>query len=260
MSSIRLMTFLGKIFGYNLNDIFDSVKINLRLISFKAGLELRKLSLKCKSLEDYYNLINSFKYTFYKNSKFVVGIKFYQKKEEIIEFIKFYWKKNPKIILEIGTYEGGTLFFLSKFANPNANIITIDLPLIRKGLGYSPAKIPFLKSFRSRKQKFYIIRKNSQKISTVEKVKRILKGRKIDVLFIDGDHSYEGVKKDFENYCPFVREDGIIAFHDIVEHPKKSKCKVSEFWNEIKAKYECKEFISEKQEKWAGIGLIINKN
>ncbi|BBO79781.1 hypothetical protein DSCO28_03470 [Desulfosarcina ovata subsp. sediminis] len=35
------------------------------------------------------------------------------------------------------------------------------------------------------------------------------------LLFIDGDHSYEGVKKDFEMWSPFIVKSGIIAFHDV---------------------------------------------
>ena len=37
----------------------------------------------------------------------------------------------------------------------------------------------------------------------------------ICLLFIDGDHSYEGVKKDFEMWSPFVVKGGLIAFHDV---------------------------------------------
>lgn len=37
---------------------------------------------------------------------------------------------------------------------------------------------------------------------------------KIDVLFLDGDHSYEGVKKDFELYSTILSDNGIIIFHD----------------------------------------------
>lgn len=36
----------------------------------------------------------------------------------------------------------------------------------------------------------------------------------IKVLFIDGDHSYEQVKNDYEKYSPFVVKDGWIFFHD----------------------------------------------
>jgi hypothetical protein len=37
---------------------------------------------------------------------------------------------------------------------------------------------------------------------------------KIDVLFIDGDHSYEGVKQDFELYSNILSDNGIIIIHD----------------------------------------------
>ena len=37
---------------------------------------------------------------------------------------------------------------------------------------------------------------------------------KIDFLFIDGDHSYEGVKKDFELYSTILSDKGIIMLHD----------------------------------------------
>ena len=42
----------------------------------------------------------------------------------------------------------------------------------------------------------------------------VLQDIKIDVLFIDGDHTYEGVKKDFELYSNLLSENGIIVIHD----------------------------------------------
>ena len=42
----------------------------------------------------------------------------------------------------------------------------------------------------------------------------VLQDIKIDLLFIDGDHSYEGVKKDFELYSNLISEKGIIIIHD----------------------------------------------
>lgn len=41
---------------------------------------------------------------------------------------------------------------------------------------------------------------------------------KIDYLHIDGDHSYEGVKKDFELYSTIMSENGIITIHDTDEN------------------------------------------
>ena len=183
----------------------------------------------------------------------------HQKKEEFIGFINLIKSSKPKVILEIGTSEGGTLFFFSKFANPNAKIITIDLPIVRNYASYSPAKIPFFKLYKTNKQKIYFLRKDSHKTSTIKKVSKILKNWEVDVLFIDGDHTYDGVKMDFENFSPFVGKKGLIAFHDIVEHPPESNCEVSRFWNEIKQKHNYQEFITNNNENWAGIG-IISKN
>jgi hypothetical protein len=38
---------------------------------------------------------------------------------------------------------------------------------------------------------------------------------KLDYCYIDGDHSYEWVKKDLNNYFPYVKKSGILAGHDI---------------------------------------------
>jgi len=42
----------------------------------------------------------------------------------------------------------------------------------------------------------------------------VMQDIKIDVLFIDGDHSYKGVKKDFELYSQILSPNGIIIIHD----------------------------------------------
>jgi hypothetical protein len=34
------------------------------------------------------------------------------------------------------------------------------------------------------------------------------------VIFIDGDHTYEGVKRDIELYFPLLKPNGLILFHD----------------------------------------------
>lgn len=37
----------------------------------------------------------------------------------------------------------------------------------------------------------------------------------IDLLFVDGDHSYDGVKKDIDLYFPKLKSGGVVAMHDI---------------------------------------------
>lgn len=45
--------------------------------------------------------------------------------------------------------------------------------------------------------------------------------RPIDLLFIDGDHSHEGVKRDWDLFSPHVRDFGLVVFHDTLwdTHP-----------------------------------------
>ena len=76
----------------------------------------------------------------------------------------------------------------------------------------------------------------------------------LDFLFIDGDHSYEGVRSDFEMYAPLVRSGGLIAFHDIT--PSKGSRHVYRFWDEIKVSYTHKEFIHRTGEGAMGIGVL----
>ncbi len=156
-----------------------------------------------------------------------------QKLLEFIEFCKEIKKINPEIIVEIGVLRGG---ITSQFVGKVKQVIGID---IENG------------------KSDYVIVGNSHDIKTVELLKGRLMGD-IDVLFIDGDHSYEGVSKDYELYNPFVRKGGIIAFHDIINsaYHKKYGCGVNIFWKELKTRYKYKEIFDHFDPDWGGIGII----
>lgn len=40
--------------------------------------------------------------------------------------------------------------------------------------------------------------------------------RPIDLLFIDGDHSYDGVRRDWDLFVPYMAEFGVVVFHDTI--------------------------------------------
>lgn len=189
-------------------------------------------------------------------NKFGGLLKPIQVKHELINFLKLVKNNEPKYILEIGTANGGTLFLFSKISNDNAEIISIDMPGGGFGGGYPLWKIPFYNSFASNNQKIHLLRLNSHDQSTLENVKNIIGDRKIDLLFIDGDHSYDGVKSDFDMYKSLMRNNGIIAFHDIVDHGNNSDRKVNIFWEELKLKYKHLEIVENWNQRWGGIGII----
>jgi hypothetical protein len=72
---------------------------------------------------------------------------------------------------------------------------------------------------------------DSRAPETIEKLLTKLAGRPIDLLFIDGDHTYEYAKFEYENYGPLTRH--IIAFHDLVCTEKGIGVEVHRLWQEI---------------------------
>ena len=183
-------------------------------------------------------------------------IKPMQIKEEISELLKILDKIKPKITLEIGTANGGILFLFSQVATNDATILSIDLPGGKFGGGYPKWKIPLYKSFARKNQKIHLIRADSHSQETLEKVKNILNGKKIDFLFIDGDHSYEGVREDYQMYSKLVKRGGIIAFHDILPHPPETGCDVNRFWLEVREPMRHIEIVKNWSQGWAGIGML----
>ncbi|SRR6266576_1954666 len=176
--------------------------------------------------------------------------------EELIGLYEIVSRLRPENALEIGTWAGGTLFMTCRVSDPRARIISVDLPGGRFGRGYVwPRKFVY-RSFAKNNQALHLLRKNSHDVKTCDHVRSLLGGRLLDFLFIDGDHTYDGVRADFEMYSPLVRSGGIVAFHDIAKHPPAMECEVDRFWNEIKRKHRHEEIIKDSSQGWAGIGIL----
>lgn len=181
-----------------------------------------------------------------------------QKQEEITQLLRLLEAQKPKTMLEIGTYRGGTLFLFSRVSSPAARIISLDFRYP------SPEYFKSLSKLAARGQNIRCIQADSHAPETLQRINRLLGGQPLDFLFIDGDHSYAGVKRDFELYAPLVRPGGIIAFHDIVpdyqtRRGQKTKAYtggVPVFWNEIKTAAETTfEFIADPEQDGYGIGV-----
>lgn len=221
--------------------------MNLKRILKAPYFSIKIIFYRKTTVEDLIDFI------FNKSGNFIKPM---QIKEELKSLLLFLENKKINNALEIGTARGGTLFSFSRISSNSAKLVSIDLPKGDFGDGYSILKIPLFKFFGKQKQKIYLIRNDSHKKTTFKKVKKNFSNKKVDFLFIDGDHSYKGVKEDFNMYKFLVKKGGFICFHDIVSGPKENVGGVPKFWQEIKTKYKSKEFISSKNQKGYGIGLI----
>jgi hypothetical protein len=168
---------------------------------------LKEGAAKCETVTDYVDFVFSFEFRILNILRFPI-IKPAQIKWEILSLLKVLADLKPKAVIEIGTASGGTLFLWTRVADPEATIISIDLPGGPFGGGYLAWRIPLYESFALGNQKIYLLRADSHRESTFNKVREILGSSKVDFLFIDGDHSYEGVKKDFEMYSGLVGGGG----------------------------------------------------
>ena len=91
-----------------------------------------------------------------------------------------------------------------------------------------------------------------------ENLQTIKKFQPYDLIFVDGSHEYNDVKKDLNNYCKMLSDDGILVVHDIhsLEFPGVNKA-----WSEFKRQnnFSYKEFVNKKYFYVCGVGLAIKK-
>jgi predicted O-methyltransferase YrrM len=178
-----------------------------------------------------------------------------QVRSEIVQFGRIVQDIGPSRILEIGTNYGGTLLLLCRVSAPGAKIISVDLPNGPFGGGYPKRKAPLFRRFPKGNAQLYLIRGDSHVPSTRDHVLKILGGEQLDCLFIDADHTYSGVRHDFEMYSPLVRSGGVVAFHDIVTYQQGTQCEVEKFWGEIKQGYRHLEIVEVPTEGQMPIGI-----
>jgi predicted O-methyltransferase YrrM len=185
------------------------------------------------------------------------GIRFEpnQIRPEILSFLKLIEKHPPATVLEIGTERGGTFFLFTQVATPDALLISLDLPP-SPGCQYPAWREKLYRHFARGRQRIETLRGDSHSQQGLDLVRRQLAGRPLDLLFIDGDHSYDGVKKDFEMFSPLVPPTGIIGFHDIVDGPEIYVGGVPRFWRELKQTRPHLEFVKSWQQGGWGIGVL----
>jgi predicted O-methyltransferase YrrM len=181
----------------------------------------------------------------------------HQHEQEIGPFAMWLESRKPHNVLEIGTLKGGTAALWHGIAT--GSVVSIDLPDGRfggKDHGYGEQQARNRnEELRRRFPRFTSALGDSHSPVMFEEVCRFFHPQMVDFLFIDGDHTYEGVKQDFMMYRTLVRKGGIIAFHDINDTPlhRVAGCRVDQLWNELpqhKAEFNI-------HADWGGIGVTF---
>lgn len=116
-----------------------------------------------------------------------------------------YVKKTVLGVVEIGTLDGETACCLAQ--NTNAHCYSID-PLIPDSM--NPEVIGSESNILKNTEdltNFTFIKDYSFNVATRW-------DKEVDLIFLDGDHNYEAVKKDFEDWFPFLSLEGHLVFHD----------------------------------------------
>lgn len=238
----RLNIYFQK-YSYQLNKVYDFIQTLTFWLNFKRRGQLLRSLKSCTTARDFYEFTCS-------------TLPSHQLEDEILPFLDFAKKRHPKVVCEIGTAEGGTNFLLSNAIKSVQHIIGLDLCVQNK------TKLKYFSSPKLR-QSYFDGNSHSRDIS--EKVEQVLNGEFIDLLFIDGDHTYDGVSRDFECYRPYISHGGLVVFHDIIPDFRSSKGvetnrwagDVPVFWKQIKTQFMYKEFVRNYDQDGLGIGVLI---
>ncbi len=76
----------------------------------------------------------------------------------------------------------------------------------------------------------------------------------LDILFVDGDHTYEGTRDDFTNYASLVRSGGLVICHDVCSgYDPGVQQAFYEFFASMPQKIECTMTVVKS---WVGLGYI----
>lgn len=183
------------------------------------------------------------------------SLRAHQVDEEILDLLRELRERGAQRVVEIGTARGGTLFLLMRSLSPTARVVSVDLPSGPFGGGYPHWKALLFQSLARRGQRLRLLRGDSHRRETCERVSAALNGQ-ADFIFIDGDHSYEGAKRDFELYRHLLAPHGFVAFHDIVPGPSEKVGGVPQLWQELKTQFEHREIVKSWSQRGYGIGVL----
>ena len=135
--------------------------------------------------------------------------------EGLLDLIKELGDNSEKTMIEIGSFVGeSTVLFAQSFKN----VIAVD-PFLADYDDEDPTSFMF--EFKNVYQTYLDRTGDHQNIKTIVHTSNDaldeLRGQEFDFIYIDGLHTYDGVKTDITNYLPLVKKGGVIGGHDYTD-------------------------------------------
>jgi cephalosporin hydroxylase len=220
---------------FALDDAVDRVRDAIR----GAGRQEADEASTCRAREDVF----AFSTRYY-------GVGPVQRPQEIFGLLALAEERGTRTVCEIGSMDAGTSILFSRALRGVQQLCVLDLYVKNRWR---------LRRDAPEGQTVKAIDGDSHHPRTVQRLARALDGCWIDLLLIDGDHSFEGVRRDFLAYRRFVRHGGLIAFHDICDAAPGSTAYVGgvpEFWRQVRRYYPAREFVSDPEPSGLGIGVL----
>jgi hypothetical protein len=175
-----------------------------------------------------------------------------QHPEELNWMLKKITELNVTRLLEVGSSFGGTLKSMASVLPKGSQIVSVDLPIDEtpKFLNPMPSLKRVCKELSMLGGNVELLIGNSHSPLVIEATRRFAP---FDFGFIDGDHSYDGIKADWENYGPMCK---VVGFHDI--GGLHQGCVT--FWRDLKASghYRTEQCIAPGST--FGIGLVFRES
>jgi hypothetical protein len=149
--------------------------------------------------------------------------------------------KRPAKIVELGTAKGHSFFSFCqavKDANLDTELFAVDTWEGDKHAGFYDNSV--WDAVNQVKETSYKDLRASLLRKSFDEAANEFEEKSIDILHIDGCHTYAAVKNDFERWVGKVKDDGIVLFHDTNE--RQDDFGVYRLWDELKKQYETLEF------------------
>ena len=162
-----------------------------------------------------------------------------------------YWiieKTKPRILVELGTHTGASYFAFCQSISENktgTKAYAVDTWVGDEHAGfYDESVFRSVEEANQRYKSFSTLLR-----TTFDEASKSFDDKSIDLLHIDGLHTYEAVKHDFDTWFPKLAENAVVLFHDTNVH--KDDFGVYKFWAEVATDYPSMEFFH-----YHGLGVL----